>query len=131
MIRLSQPQSRIFLNPSRFRVVCAGRRFGKTYLAIPELVRKVWAKPNALAWYLAPTYRQAKQIAWRELKETGRDYLAEKPNETDLSVSLIGGGRIALRGAANYDALRGPGLDFAVLDEYADMAPAVWTEIIR
>jgi hypothetical protein len=131
MIRLSKPQSRIFLSPARFRVVVAGRRFGKTYLSIPELVRKVWNRPKSLAWYLAPTYRQAKQIAWRELKETGGPYLAEKPNETDLSVELIGGGRIALRGAANYDALRGPGLDFAVMDEYADMNPVVWTEIIR
>jgi hypothetical protein len=131
MIRLTRPQSRIFRCPARFRVVVAGRRFGKTYLSIPELIRKVYRRPKSLAWYLAPTYRQAKQIAWVELKEQTRPYLIGKPNETDLSVDLIGGGSIALRGASNYDSLRGPGLDFAVLDEYADMDPRVWTEIIR
>jgi len=131
MITLTHPQSTVFLSPARFRVLVAGRRFGKTYLSIPELLQKVWGKPKALAWYLAPTYRQAKQIAWKELKATAKPYLAEKPNETDLSIQLVGGGAIALRGAENYDALRGPGLDFAVLDEYADMKPVVWTEIIR
>lgn len=131
MINLTKAQSRVFLSPARFRVLVAGRRFGKTYLSIPELVKKVWNRPKSLAWYLAPTYRQAKQIAWKELKATAAPYLASRPNETDLSVELVGGGAIALRGAENYDALRGPGLDFAVLDEYADMKPVVWTEIIR
>jgi hypothetical protein len=116
---------------ARFRSLVAGRRFGKTYLAVPELLRGVWGKPDSLAWYLAPTYRQAKQIAWKQLKKTAKPYLAEKPNETDLSVQLIGGGSVALRGAENFDALRGSGLDLAVLDEYADMKPVVWTEIIR
>jgi len=131
MIQLSRPQSRVFLCPARFRALVAGRRFGKTFLSVSELCRAVWGKPRTLAWYLAPTYRQAKQIAWAELKLTVAPYVIDKPNETDLSVQIIGGGTIALRGAANYDALRGPGLNFAVLDEYADMDPRVWTEIIR
>jgi hypothetical protein len=125
------PQSRVFLSRARFRVLVAGRRFGKTYLSIPELIRKVYAKPKSLAWYMAPTYRQAKQIAWKELKEKAQPYLVGKPNETDLAVDLIGGGSIALRGTENYDSLRGPGLDFAVFDEYADMDPRAWTEVIR
>ena len=130
-VNLSIPQARVFRNPARFRVLVAGRRFGKTYLSIPELIQKVYKKPKSLAWYLAPTYRQAKQIAWVELKDKARPYLVGKPNETDLSVQLIGGGMIALRGTEHYDSLRGPGLDFAVFDEYADMDPRVWTEVIR
>jgi hypothetical protein len=131
MIQLSRPQSQVFRAPARFRVLVAGRRFGKTFECVSELCNAVWGKPKAQAWYLAPTYRQAKQIAWKELKETVLPYVSDKPNETDLSVQIRGGGMIALRGAENYDSLRGPGLDFAALDEYADMKPAVWTEVIR
>ena len=54
-----------------------------------------------------------------------------RPNETDLSIQLISGGTIALRGADNYDSLRGDGLDFLVLDEYASMAPEAWTQVLR
>jgi hypothetical protein len=57
--------------------------------------------------------------------------VARKPNETDLTIELVSGGTISLRGADNYDALRGDGLDFIVLDEYASMAPAAWTEVLR
>lgn len=83
------------------------------------------------AWYVAPTYRQAKQIAWRKLKEIARPYIVGKPNETDLSLELTVGGRVALRGADNYDSLRGSGLDGLILDEYADIAPEAWTEVLR
>lgn len=109
----------------------AGRRFGKTFLSISELCRAVWEKPDAIAWYLAPTYRQAKQIAWDELKRTVAPYVERKPNESDLSLKLWGGGSIALRGADNFDSLRGKGLNLAVFDEYADMSPRVWPEVIR
>ncbi len=60
-----------------------------------------------------------------------RAYWAAKPNESDLRIDLISGGSIALRGADNYDALRGDGLDFIVLDEYASMAPQAWSEVLR
>jgi hypothetical protein len=60
-----------------------------------------------------------------------REYWACRPNETDLSIQLIGGSIIALRGADNYDSLRGNGLDFVVLDEYASMAPKAWSEVLR
>src|SRR5258706_15659309 len=54
-----------------------------------------------------------------------------KPNETDLTIELVSGGTISLRGADNYDSLRGDGLDFLVLDEYASIAPEAWTEVLR
>src|SRR5258708_22976046 len=60
-----------------------------------------------------------------------KPYWATKPNETDLRIELITGGTIALRGADNYDSLRGDGLDFVVLDEYASMARETWTEVLR
>src|SRR5580700_2521651 len=129
-VTLKRPQWKVFCSPGRFRVLAAGRRFGKTYLALTELCRAAWGT-NRLAWYVAPTYRQAKRIAWKPLKQMTKEYWTSKPNETDLSIELIGGGTIALRGADNYDSLRGDGLDFVVLDEYASMAPEAWSEVLR
>ena len=129
-IRLKPPQWKVFLCAKRFRVLVAGRRFGKTFLALTELIRAAWG-PGRKAWYVAPTYRQAKRVAWRALKQMTKPYCASKPNETDLTIELIAGGSISLRGADNYDSLRGEGLDFVVVDEVADMRRDVWPEVLR
>jgi hypothetical protein len=76
--KLRKLQGRGFDNDRRFRVLVAGRRFGKTYLAITELCRAAW-RPGRVAWYVA--YRQAKRIAWKPLKEITRPFWADKPNE--------------------------------------------------
>ena len=128
-VRLKSAQGRVFRHAARFRVLAAGRRFGKTYLALTELCRAAWS-PGRVVWYVAPTYKQAKRIAWAPLKQMTRSYCAAKPNESELRVDLVTGGSIAIRGADNYDALRGDGLDFVVLDEYASMAPQAWTEVL-
>ena len=130
IVSLKPAQSSVFACDSRFRVLAAGRRFGKTYLGCTELCRAAWGK-DRLAWYVAPTYKQGKRVAWNPLKQMTRPFWASPPNETDLRIELTNGGTIALRGADNYDALRGDGLDFVVLDEYASMAPAAWTEVLR
>lgn len=129
-ISLTPQQSRVFANKNRFRVVVAGRRSGKTYLACAELVRAAFGK-GRVAWYVAPTYKQAKRIAWKTIKDFTRHLWASPPNETDLRIELVTGGTIALRGADNYDGLRGEGLDFVVLDECASMRPKAWTEVLR
>ena len=130
MIRLKPPQLKVFLSPHRFRLLAAGRRFGKTYLAQAELLRAAGA-PGRIAWYVAPTYKQAKRIVWNSLKEMSRPFWAGKPSETDLRIELNTGGSIALRGADAYDSLRGEGLDFVVLDEFASMAPEAWRSVLR
>src|SRR3954452_20062994 len=129
-IKLRRLQGRVFDNDRRFRILVAGRRFGKTYLAITELCRAAWGR-GRVAWYVAPPYRQAKRIVWKPLKELTRPFWAGKPNESDLTIELATGGTISLRGADNYDSLRGEGLDFVVLDEYASMRPEAWTEVLR
>jgi hypothetical protein len=128
-MRLTAPQSRVFRSKARFRVLVAGRRFGKTHLAILELLRCAWA-PGKLAWYIAPTYKQAKMIAWEKLKSIADPWIV-KANETELSVRLVTGGTIRLHGSERYDTLRGPGLDGVVFDEHADIDPRAWTEVIR
>jgi hypothetical protein len=129
-LELKPPQWDVFLSDARFRVLVAGRRFGKTFLALVELCQAAW-KPGSLVWYVAPTYKQAKRIAWSALKQMTRPYWKKTPNETDLRIELVTGGTIALRGADNFDALRGDGLDFLVLDEYASMDPRAWTQVLR
>jgi hypothetical protein len=129
-IWLKPAQSRVFLCERRFRVLAAGRRFGKTFLACVELCRAAFST-GRVAMYIAPTNKQAKLIAWEPLKELTRPVWASTPSETDLRINLRTGGTIALRGAENSDGLRGVGLDFVVLDEFASMDPRAWTEVLR
>ena len=109
----------------------AGRRFGKTYLALTELLHAAISESERTCWYVAPTYRQAKQIAWKDLKRMVPYSQIIATNETDLSVELKNGSMAALRGADNPDSLRGVGLDFLVMDEFADMHPDAWLEVLR
>lgn len=124
-------QQEIVDDKSRFKVVVAGRRFGKTHLAIRELCKHA-RYPNKTVWYVAPTYRQAKLIAWTKLKaKLIKLRWAAKVNESELSIILKNGSTIALKGADNADSLRGVGLDYLVLDEFAEMNKAAWSEVLR
>ena len=130
--RFSEAQWKVWTDPARFRVVVAGRRFGKTYLVAHELYRAARTGYGKRVWFVAPTYRQAEQVAWHGLKRMIPPPAIAKKNESDLSIHLRGyDSEIALRGAENYDNLRGVGIDFCALDEYADMNPAAWDEVIR
>lgn len=123
-------QGRIFQDRRRFRVVLAGRRGGKTILGITELLRGVTERPGDY-FYLAPTYRMAKEIAWAALKEMCPPKWVRKKNESELSITLINGGRIELKGSENFDALRGRALCGAVLDESAFLPEDAWRSVIR
>jgi hypothetical protein len=128
---LSPAQTQIIEAPQRFKVVIAGRRFGKTHLSIRELCYNA-RLPDRTVWYVAPTYRQAKMITWKKLRNKLNDLKwAKKINETELSIELKNGSTISLKGADNYDSLRGIGLDFLVIDEFADVDPEAWFETLR
>jgi hypothetical protein len=128
---LTAAQKEVAKDEHRFRVLISGRRFGKTHLAIRELCRFA-SQPGKTVWYVAPSYRQAKQIVWLKLKEKLlKINWIKKINESDLCVELINGSSISLRGADNFDALRGVGLDFLVMDEFADIEQKAWTEVLR
>jgi hypothetical protein len=128
---LSPAQQTIVKSLSRFRVVIAGRRFGKTHISIRELCKHA-KEPNKEVWYIAPSYKMAKQIVWKKLKNRLNDLnWVAKINETELTLHLKNGSVISLKGADNYDSLRGVGLDFIVLDEFADISPDAWYETLR
>ena len=130
-MKLSTPQREVADDQARFRVCVAGRRVGKTTLAIRELCYNA-RHPDKVCWYVAPSYRQAKQIAWVKLKKILQDLRWVKNiNEAELTVVLKNGSRICLRGADNPDSLRGVGIDFLVLDECADIQESAFTEVLR
>jgi len=128
---LTKPQAEVIKDSARFRILITGRRFGKTFLAIHELAR--FARfPNRKVWYVAPTYRQAKAICWQELVQRLRKHnWVSEVNNSDLTVILRNNSRISLRGADNENSLRGIGLDFLVMDEFADISPVAWYEVLR
>jgi hypothetical protein len=116
----------------RWAVVVAHRRCGKTVSCINDLIYRalIEDKEHGQYAYVAPYYSQAKNIAWDYLQRYSKPVLA-KANQSELWVELVNGAKIKLYGADNPDALRGLYLDGVVLDEYADMRPRMWGEIIR
>src|SRR5437763_5149435 len=112
-------QARVFSCKKRFIIVVTGRRWGKTRLALWWLVVKAFSGENRTCYFIAPSYRQAKRIAWRILKQQIPTAARRKTNEQELSIELHNSSIIQLHGADHPDSLRGVGLDFVVLDEYA------------
>ena len=128
---LSKPQKTIVNDTHRFRVVSAGRRFGKTFLSIRELARYA-RQPQQKVLYVAPTYRMAKSIAWDNLKaRLIKLNWVKKINESDLNIILVNGTKISIRGADNFDSLRGLEFNFIIMDEAAMIDPRAWTEVLR
>ena len=125
-MQLTPPQSDIFQCPDRFRVVVAGRRFGKTFLSTAEILNRALSKPDQNVWYVAPTYKAAKEIAWDMLTQQIPPEYIDKTNETALTIVLRNGSSISLKGAEKPDNLRGRAVDFVVLDEFADMRKEAW-----
>jgi len=131
-------QFEVFNDPSRFKVVAAGRRFGKSYLArvmlliegLKEKNEAGYDLKNRAVYYIAPTFEQAKRIMWGELKDMGRPVI-ESTLENQGIIRLVNGREIHLKGADRPDTLRGVGLSYVVMDEYAFMKPEVWEYIIR
>lgn len=129
-ISLHPGQSNVFNAHARFKVVVAGRRWGKTRLVLAELLRAS-RKPRQLIWYVAPTYRMAKQIMWIELMEAIPKAWIVKSNETSLEIHLRNKSRICLKGADKPDTLRGVGINFLAMDEVQDIRPETWHTVLR
>jgi phage terminase large subunit len=121
---------------ARFSVVVCHRRFGKTVMAVNKLIKgliraKQQGLPRPRAVYVAPLYRQAKQIAWDYAKFYCGNLPGYKPNESELRVDFLEDCRLFFIGADNPDSIRGIYADEVVLDEYAQMNPKMWSEVLR
>src|SRR5690606_22342160 len=131
-VALHAKQSEVWNDDHRFKVVAAGRRFGKSFLAAAVLfvegarltkVRSDGVEVDLLleaVYYLAPNVEQGKKMMWPLLKKIGASLISQKYENTGELV-LVNGRRVSLKGADRPDSLRGVGLSYVVLDEYAFM----------
>lgn len=141
-VKLTPKQANIYVwgfqPEARFRDAVCGRRFGKTFLGKAEMRRAArlaaeWGvSVEDEIWYGAPTFKQAKRVFWRRLKQAIPEaWRASRPNETECSITLKSGHIMRVVGLDNYDNLRGSGLFFVLVDEWADCPWAAWEEVLR
>ena len=111
-------------------MIAAGRRTGKSRLAAWKLIIEGLAATKGSVFYVAPTQGQARDIMWDMLLELGNPVIASS-HVNNLQIKLVNGATIALKGADRPETMRGVSLKFLVMDEYADMKPEVWEQILR
>ena len=120
----------IFTSKKRFKIASCGRRFGKSYLAAWVLIINALQSTSKDVFYVAPTFQQAKDILWSILKTIGKDVI-KAAHENTATLTLINDRKIYLKGSDRPDTLRGVGLAYVVMDEYASMKQEVWEMILR
>jgi len=129
-IKLLPWQQQVWNDQSRFKVVAAGRRTGKSRLAAWMLIVEALQTDRGNVWYVAPTQGQARDIMWLTLLELGNPVI-ESSHVNNMQIKLVNGAVISLKGADRPETMRGVSLKFVVLDEYADMKPSVFEQILR
>lgn len=132
-MKMHTGQKIVMRDRRRFRVVVAGRRWGKTQSSRIAAIKAAAAKKNQIVWYVSPTYAMSRQNFWGPLKAgIPRAWIRKNGiNETRMSIELINGSIIVLKGADNPDSLRGIGLDFLIMDEAQDIKKETWEEVLR
>ena len=123
-------QQDVFNDETRFKVIAAGRRTGKSRLAAWMLILKALEDSPGGVFYVAPTQGQARDIMWSTIFDLASPIIKGQ-NVNNLTITLINGATISLKGADRPDTMRGVSLKFLVMDEYADMKPDVWEVILR
>lgn len=129
-IKLLEWQKEVWKDTSRFKVVAAGRRCGKSRLAAWMLIVNALQADRGHVFYVAPTQGQARDIMWSLLIELAHPVI-KASHINNMQITLVNGATISLKGADRPDTMRGVSLKFLVLDEYADMKPSVFEEILR
>lgn len=123
-------QTKVLEAQERFKVVAAGRRCGKSRLAAWMLIINALQAEKGHVFYVAPTQGQARDIMWGVLLELAHPIVSSS-HVNNMQIKLINGATISLKGADRPDTMRGVSLKFLVMDEYADMKPQVWEEVLR
>lgn len=124
-------QQEVFGDKTRFKVIVAGRRCGKSRLsAVSLLIEGLKCPKGSAVMYVAPTQGQARQIIWDLLLDLGREVIAST-HVNNLDITLINGAKIYVRGSDRPDTLRGVSLTYLVLDEVADIKPDTWEKVLR
>lgn len=127
--RLTKPQLKILRDPHRFKIVNAGRRFGKSFVSGAAILEQV-SVPGSVIWYVAPTWDMAKKIMWDDWlpKHIPKDWIAEV-NKMDKAYKFINGSILYVVTADNPEHLRGSSLDLVIMDECAFMKDDVWDTV--
>ena len=123
-------QQQVWEDDTRFKVIAAGRRTGKSRLAAWMLIINALNEKPGGVFYVAPTQGQARDIMWSTIFDLASPIIRGQ-NVNNLTITLINGATISLKGADRPDTMRGVSLKFLVMDEYADMKPDVWEVILR
>lgn len=129
-IKLLPWQQEVWEDTTRFKIVAAGRRTGKSRLAAWLLIVNALQTDKGTVFYVAPTQGQARDIMWETLMELGNPVISSS-HINNLQIKLINGATISLKGGDRPETMRGVSLKFLVLDEYADIKPDVWEQILR
>ena len=129
-IELLPWQQDVWNDATRFKIVAAGRRTGKSRLAAWLLIVNALESSKGNVFYVAPTQGQARDIMWQTLLELGNPVIVSS-HINNLQIKLINGATISLKGADRPETMRGVSLKFLVMDEYADMKPEVFEQILR
>ena len=129
-IELLDWQKKVWVDNTRFLVIAAGRRTGKTRLAAWKIILKALEATKANVFYVAPTQGQARDIMWQSLLDLGQEVIVSA-HINNLQIKLINGSVISLKGADRPETMRGVSLYYLVMDEYADMKPEVFEQILR
>jgi predicted phage terminase large subunit-like protein len=129
-VKLLNWQKSVWADTTRFKVVAAGRRTGKSRLAAYLLLVNGLQTDKGHVWYIANTQGQARDVMWQVLMELGHSVI-ESSHVNNLQIRLVNGATISLKGADRPETMRGVSLKYVVLDEYGSMKPEVWEQIIR
>jgi len=129
-VKLLKWQQEVFSDETRFKVVAAGRRCGKTREAAWEMIIRALKTPKVEIFYVAPTQGQARDIMWSIMEDLAHPVITHK-HVNNMQFKLVNGSKISLKGADRPDTMRGVSLEYLVMDEYADMKPQVWEEVLR
>ena len=129
-IELLDWQKQVWADETRFKIVAAGRRTGKSRLAAWMLIVNALQADKGHVFYVAPTQGQARDIMWQTLLELAHP-IVSNAHINNLQIKLVNGATISLKGADRPETMRGVSLKFLVMDEYADMKPEVFEQILR
>lgn len=129
-IQLLDWQKQVWADDTRFKIVAAGRRTGKSRLAAWMLIVNALQADKGHVFYVAPTQGQARDIMWQTLLELAHPVVTSS-HINNLQIKLVNGATISLKGADRPETMRGVSLKFLVMDEYADMKPEVFEQILR
>jgi hypothetical protein len=143
-IYLHEKQSIIDIDEHRYQVVAAGRRFGKSFFAAYKLylaasettkIRSDGSEIdliNEVVYYVSPTFKQGRENLWNVMMEIGYEAgIIKNVRQNEGEIQLTNGRIIRFKGADDPDSLRGVGLHYVVMDEYAFMKPDVWEYVVR